>query len=353
MREDLLELAFQHDEMAELDVAERRLALRDLVLQHGDDENTSARLAEIADAIDGFGPLTSLMEDHAVTDVLINGFAEVWIERAGTVTRTEVSFPDEGALRDWIDRMLARAGARVDAARPIADARLPDGSRVHVVLPPIGPRGPLVSIRKWPRLPLTLDDLYDKGMMTRSQRDFLRAAVRDKKTLAISGGTGSGKTTVLNALLGEMPADTRVVVLEETPELRPRCAHHVSLLTRVENVEGVGTVDLADLVRASLRMRPDRIVVGEVRGEEALAALSAMSVGHEGSMVTVHARAASAVRDRLVSLTLLAGSGAGPETLRRQVDDAFDYFVHLERTSEGDRRVVEIRGTEGHDALLE
>ena len=351
MREDLLELAFQHDEMAELDPAERRLALRELLLQR-DEEDTISALTEIADAIDGFGPLTSLMEDETVTDVLVNGAGQVWVERNGKLAPAETAFRDPDGLREWIDRMLALAGGRIDAARPIADARLPDGSRMHAVLPPVAPGGPLVSIRKWPSLPLTLDELHEMGMTTAPQLEFLRGAVRDERTMAISGGTGSGKTTLLNALLGEVPTESRVVVLEETPELRPRCDHHVSLLTRGENVEGAGAIDLGDLVRASLRMRPDRIIVGEVRGAEALAALAAMSVGHEGSMVTVHARSARAAPERLVSLALLAGSGARPESLRRQISDAFDFFVHLERTAEGNRKVAEIRSSREEDRPL-
>ena len=342
MRAELLDLAFRHDEMAELDPAQRRLALRELLLQQDDSGDVGEVLAELADAIDGFGPLTCVMEDDSVTDVLINGRDEIWIETKGCLARAAVEFPDDDSLRRWIDRMLATAGVRVDAARPIGDARLRDGSRIHVVLPPVAPRGPLVSIRRWPRLALSLDDLAAFEMLTSAQTDLLRDAVAEKKTLAISGGTGTGKTTLLNALLGELPATERVVVLEETAELRPRCEHHVSLLTRADNVEGLGAIRLEDLVRASLRMRPDRIIVGEVRGAEALAALAAMSVGHEGSMVTVHARSAMAVTERLVSLALLAVSGASPAAIHRQVHDAFDLFVHLERTGDGSRKVAEI-----------
>lgn len=342
MRNELLELALRHDELAELDAAERRLALRALVVENDGPGYAAASLTELANAIDGFGPLTTLMEDEDVTDVLVNGPLEIWIERKGRLSRASPAFRDEQDLRAFIDRLLSVAGARADSSRPISDARLRDGSRIHVVLPPVAPAGPLVSIRRFPREPPTLADLIAWGMMDELQAARLRAAVDNKATMAISGGTGCGKTTLLNALLGEIADGERVVLLEETPELRPGCSHCVGLLTREVNVEGSGAVQLADLVRAALRMRPDRIVIGEVRGPEALAALAAMSVGHEGSMVTVHARSVHDVVDRLVSLALLAGGGASEESLRHQVSSAFSLFVHLERTVEGDRRISQI-----------
>ncbi len=342
MRRDLLELALRHDEIAELDAAERRLALREVLLSDDAPDDAPGCLAELADAIDGFGPLTPLMEDESVTDVLVNGASDVWVERAGKLHRADVRFEDDEDLEAFIDRTLGRAGSRVDAAKPIADARLHDGSRVHVVLPPVATHGPLVSIRRYPGVPLSLGDLVDLGALTHVGADRLRGAVAQRETIAISGGTGSGKTTLLNALLGEVQGDERVVILEETPELRPRCAHHVSLLTRDDNIEGVGAITLADLVRATLRMRPDRIVIGEVRGPEALAALAAMSVGHDGSIVTIHARSAARAADRLVSLALLASSTTSEVALRRQVDATFDLFVHVERDHTGRRRVAEI-----------
>lgn len=230
-----------------------------------------------------------------------------------------------------IDRLLGAGGARVDVSHPITDARLPDGSRIHVVLPPVSGSAPLMSIRRFPQSPFTLDSLRKAGFMSRGQAADLERAVKDRKTIAISGGTGCGKTTLLNALLGEVSDGERVVTIEETPELHPTCAHAISLLTREANVEGLGRVDQKDLVRAALRMRPDRLIIGEVRGPEAMAAIAAMSVGHTGSMVTVHARSAKDVESRLVALALQADSHPSEHSLRLEVRRCFDVFVHLHR----------------------
>ena len=342
MRPDLLELVLKHDELADLDAAERRLALRALLARDHSVNGLAPAVTELAEAIDGLGPLTSLVEDDLVSDVLVNGPHEVWAERAGSMVRTSITFPSTDELSSLIDRLLARAGARADVEHPVADARLEDGSRIHVVLPPVAPYGPLVSIRRFRKATWTLDDLMAEGMMTRREGAMLARSVKERSTIAISGGTGCGKTTLLNALLGEIDSTERVVLVEETQELRPPCEHHVSLLARAPNIEGRGALDMQALVRTALRMRPDRIVVGEVRGAEALAALAAMSVGHKGSMVTVHARSATDVVDRLVSLSLLEGSAATEASLRRQVGVAFDLFVHLDRSDNGKRKVVEI-----------
>lgn len=338
MRKDLLDLVLRHDEMADLDVAERRLALRSLLATEG----SHADVAEVANAIDGYGPLTPLMEDETVTDVLVNGTRHVWVERSGRLERTAVVFATETDLLSLIDRLLGRTGTRADAERPVADARLDDGSRIHVALPPVAPDGPLVSIRRFRQSGWAIHDLVDAGMMDERQASSLRTAVEERRTIAISGGTGCGKTSLMNALLGEVDPLDRVVLVEETQELRPACPHHVELLARAPNIEGAGAIGLDELVRAALRMRPDRIVVGEVRGREALAALAAMSVGHKGSMVTIHARSAAEVTDRFVSLALLAASGATESSLRRQVENSFDLFVHLDRALDGRRRVAEI-----------
>lgn len=336
MRSEVVDLIMERDDLAELDPAARRLALRALLCEEmGPDAAVCA--AELSDLIDGHGPLSDAMRDPAVTDILVNGPREVWIERAGCLERSDAAFADETALHAYVERVVSTSGGRVDMSRPVADARLPDGSRIHVVLPPLAPHGPIVSIRKFPSDAFTLDDLARLSMLSEPQMDALRDAVRDRRTIAISGGTGTGKTTLLNALLGEVPESERVVVIEETPELRPRCGHFVSLVARPPNVEGKGAVELRELLRASLRMRPDRIVVGEVRGPEALVALDAMSTGHEGSFVTVHARSASDVLDRLVALAM-QGSVAGVSELRARFVRAFDLVVHLERV--GGRRIV-------------
>jgi pilus assembly protein CpaF len=337
----LLDVVFGHDELAAMDAGERRLALRSLVSAEVDGSEIASTVAHLSDLIDGFGPLTELMRDDSITDVLVNGVAEVWVERSGTLEPAGVSLGDDAELRAFIDRMLGRVGARVDASHPITDARLEDGSRMHVVLPPVAPAGPMLSIRRFPRDRPGLNELVATGMLTDQIAGLLKGGVRARRTMVISGGTGTGKTTLLNALLGCIDANERIVTIEETPELRPDCSHVVSLITRAPNVEGRGTVDMSMLVRAALRMRPDRIVVGEVRGPEALDALAAMSTGHEGSMVTIHARGPRDALDRFVALGLQARSGAPERSVREQVDRAVRLVVHLERTPRG-RRVADI-----------
>ena len=336
---DLYELVLEHDDLAELDPAQRRLALRELVAAEVSEDELGSCIAHLADAIDGFGPLSKMMRDPLVTDVLVNGIEPVWVERGGSMVMTNVAFSRADELLALTDRLLSATGARADSSRPVAEARLRDGSRIHVVLPPVAPNGPLVSIRKFPATRFRLSDLVDEGMMSSGRATLLEALVRDRRSIAISGATGTGKTTLLNALLGAVPDTERVVLIEETPELRPACKHSVSLIARPPNVENRGEVTLESLVRAALRMRPERIVVGEVRGKEALAALAAMSTGHEGSMVTVHSRGPDEALERLVTLALQAGSGASELALEHQVTRALDVVVQLGRASDG-RRVL-------------
>jgi pilus assembly protein CpaF len=281
------------------------------------------------------------MRDCEVTDIMINGPREVWVERAGRLERTEATFDDHHDLRAFIDRLFGAAGNRVDTTCPVADCRLADGSRIHVVLPPIAPQGPIVSVRRFPATRFSLDDLVRAGMMSNEHATELAHAVECRRTIAITGATGTGKTTLLNALLAHVSDKERVVIIEETPELAPACPHFVCLVARSPNLEGAGAVDVSSLVRAALRMRPDRIIVGEVRGPEALAALAAMSTGHEGSMITLHARAAADAIERMVTLALQAGSGATEDSLRRQIAHAFDVLVHLEHRAH-DRRLAEV-----------
>ncbi len=333
LKQALFDRVFDNGWLAGLDPAERRLALRQLLApEERTREDAGAAVAEVADDIDGYGPLTEVLGRPGVTDVLVNGPNEVWVEQDGNLIDAGVGWSDSGTLRDFVDRILARSGASVDPGRPIADARLPDGARIHVVLPPIAPGGPLVSIRRFPSVRFTLEDLVDSGMLGRDQAGHLADLVDERVGIAISGATGSGKTTLLNALLALVGTNERVVTIEETPELGPFSSHVVSLVTRPANVEGAGAVDLEALVRASLRMRPDRIVVGEVRGAEAIAALAAMATGHEGSMITIHARSASEAPERLAELGCVS-----EDRVRR----AIGAFVHLDRTGRG-RRVQEI-----------
>ncbi|HEV2756962.1 MAG TPA: ATPase, T2SS/T4P/T4SS family [Actinomycetota bacterium] len=338
----LFERVLDNDWLADLDPAHRRLAVRELLTpEERAAQGAAAAVAEVADHVDGYGPLTELMARPGVTDVLVNGPDDVWVEEDGELRATGAAWPDEDALRSFVDRLLASAGAGVDPAHPVADARLPDGARVHVVLPPIAPCGPLVSIRRFPSVRYTLDDLVDRRMLGAAEAERLAGLVAARAGIAISGATGSGKTTLLNALVSLVGPSERVVTLEETPELGPFETHVVSLVTRPPNLEGRGAVDLDTLVRASLRMRPNRIVVGEVRGSEAAAALAAMATGHAGSMITLHARSASDAPARLASLAAAGTPGADPAGIEDRVRRAIGAFVHVGR-SNGTRRVEAI-----------
>ena len=342
MKDRLLEaIIAERDDVADLDPAERRLALRSVVIDAVGEKLAPSLLTELADSIDGFGPIAALMRDDAVTDVWVNGPFDVWVERAGRTERSAAEWSSEADLRAFIDRWLGEAGVHADASYPIADGCLPDGSRVHVVLPPVAPNGPLISIRRWPRRRYLLDDLVRLGTLDGGRAEELRAAVAERKSIAVSGGTGAGKTTLLNALLPLVGDNERIVLIEELKELRPDRVHVVSLVARPPNVEGKGTIGLGTLVRAALRMRPDRIVVGEVRGPEALDALAAMSTGHEGSMITLHARSAADAIERMITLAMSSPAAPGEEMLRRRVVDALDLVVHLERVP-GGRVVAEV-----------
>lgn len=341
MTRELLQLVSEKTELASLDPAARRLAMRTLLRDSSGADPSPRSVAELSDWIDGFGPLTSLMNDPLVTDVLVNGVDEVWVERRGELEPTDVRFTDLTELVDLVDRLCGSANVRVDASHPIADGRLQDGSRVHVVLPPVSGRGPTLSIRRFPQKPFGLDELVGRGLLAGCEAEQLRTAVLERRNIVISGATGVGKTTLANALLGCVPPSERVVLIEETAELRPGCAHWISLLTRQANVEGSGEIDQLSLMRAALRMRPDRIVVGEVRGAEAYAALQAMSTGHEGSLCTIHARCAGDAFDRFVELARLFPSAASEDALRRKAERACDVVVHVGKEA-GRRRVLEI-----------
>lgn len=340
-RAQLLDLLRGREDLADLDAAERRLALRSVVGTASGGEAGSPRVSDLADWIDGFGPLTSLMSDPDVSDILLNGPHEVWVERSGVLEAHPPIFESAAELADLLERLLADAGARVDTSAPIGDGRLHDGSRMHVVLPPVAAVGALVSIRRFPSKAFTLDDLVERGFVTADEADVLQRCVIDRRSIAIGGATGTGKTTLANALLGCISDDERVVVIEETRELAPTCSHWVSMVTRPPNVEGAGALDQSDLLRAALRMRPDRIVVGEVRGAEAAIALQAMSTGHEGSVLTLHTRSAADAVERLVDLALMAPAAPSENTLRRQATRALDVVVQVGRCGP-DRRVTEI-----------
>jgi pilus assembly protein CpaF len=307
------------------------------------DRATQARVAELImrEAV-GLGPLEDLLADPAVEEVMVNGHERVYVERAGRIERTDVSYPSEQALRDAIERILTPLGRRVDELSPMADARLEDGSRVHVVIPPLAVDGPSLSIRRFTAVRPDPDQLVELGTLTAELRDELGAAVSARRSLLISGGTGSGKTTLLNALSAFVDPDERVITIEDAAELRLRQPHVVRLESRPANVEDRGLVTIRDLLRNALRMRPDRIVIGEVRGAEALDLLMALNTGHEGALSTVHANSPEDALRRIETLALMAGVGLPHEAIREQLGRGFDLVVHIARLSDGSRRVVEV-----------
>jgi pilus assembly protein CpaF len=299
-------------------------------------------VARVAERSFGLGPLEPLLRDPSVEEVMVNGAGPVWVERAGRLEQTAVRFASAAALRDVIERILAPLGRRVDEAEPLCDARLPDGSRVNVVIPPLAPDGPILTVRRFRARGLTADDLVAAGTWEPPLRDLLARAVRARLSVLVSGGTGSGKTTTLNALSSFVPADERIVTVEDTLELRLQQPHVVRLEARPANVEGRGEVTIRRLVRNALRMRPDRIVVGEVRGGEALDMLAAMTTGHDGSLSTIHAGSPEEALRRLETLALMAGVGLPHAAIREQVADALDLVVHQARLADGTRRVVAV-----------
>jgi pilus assembly protein CpaF len=299
-------------------------------------------VARVAERSFGLGPLEALLRDPAVNELMFNGVEPVWVERGGRLERTDVRFASAAELRDAIERILAPLGRRVDEAEPLCDARLPDGSRVNVVIAPLAPDGPILTVRRFRARGMSPEDLVAAGTWEPPLRDLLARAVRARLSILVSGGTGSGKTTTLNALSSFVPAGERIVTVEDTLELRLRQPHVVRLEARPPSVEGRGEVTIRHLVRNALRMRPDRIVVGEVRGGEALDMLAAMTTGHDGSLSTVHAGSPEEALRRLETLALMAGVGLPHAAIREQVADALDLVVHQARLPDGTRRVVAV-----------
>ena len=290
----------------------------------------------------GLGPIEPLMQDPTVSDILINGPHNVFIERRGKLERTPVIFRDNAHLLQVIERIVSAVGRRVDESSPMVDARLADGSRVNAIIPPLALDGPVVSIRRFAVDPLKMNDLIDLGTMTPALGEFINAAIRARLNLLISGGTGSGKTTLLNVLSNAIPDTERIVTIEDSAELQLQQQHVVRLETRPPNVEGVGAVAQRDLVRNALRMRPDRIVVGEVRGPEVLDMLQAMNTGHDGSLSTVHANSTRDALSRLETMILLSGIALPVRAMRDYIAAALDMMVHLSRLSDGTRKVVRV-----------
>jgi pilus assembly protein CpaF len=297
---------------------------------------------EIADDILGYGPLEPYLRDDSVTEVMVNNFDRIYIERGGKIEKTRTAFVDDAHLMRIIDKIVSQVGRRIDESSPMVDARLPDGSRVNAIIPPLALRGPTLTIRKFSRDPYTMDDLIEFGSVSAKAAHFLSACVKGKLNVLISGGTGSGKTTMLNALSAFVPGDERIVTIEDAAELQLQQDHVITLESRPANIEGKGEVRIRELVRNSLRMRPDRIIVGEVRGPETLDMLQAMNTGHEGSLTTIHANSPRDALSRVETLVLTAGLDLPLRAIREQTASAFDLLVQITRLVDGSRRITHI-----------
>ena len=351
------------DSLTRLDQDTARERIRQFILEIVEREKTplalserEALIGEILDELFGLGPLEPLLADPAVSDILVNGSQNVYVERRGLLERTDVTFDDDAHLMRIIDRIVSRIGRRVDESSPMADARLMDGSRVNVIIPPLSLDGPLVSIRRFGTDPLTADNLVENDSLTSEMLKLLSAAVEGKLNILISGGTGSGKTTLLNVLSAFIPEQERITTIEDAAELQLKQAHVVRLETRPPNIEGKGAILQRQLVMNALRMRPDRIVVGEVRGEEALDMLQAMNTGHEGSLTTVHANTPRDALSRLETMVSMANVSLPDKAIRQQIASAFELVVQVSRLPDGSRKVTtisEITGMEGPTVTMQ
>ena len=347
---DLEKLLFMEDTRA-------RQTLLTLILQLVSEQGVPfsaserERLAnEVLDEVFGLGPLEPLLKDPTVNDILVNTYESVYVERGGVLEKTNVSFKDNTHLMHIIDKIVSSVGRRVDESAPMVDARLADGSRVNIIIPPLAVDGPILSIRRFGTTPLTADDLLSYGEYTPQMLDILQKAVKARLNIVISGGTGSGKTTLLNVLSGFISERERIVTIEDSAELQLKQAHVVRLECRPPNVEGKGGVRQRELVINALRMRPDRIVVGEVRGEEALDMLQAMNTGHDGSVTTVHANSPRDALSRIETMCMMANLNLPEKAVRQQIAAAIQLIVQISRLSDGSRRithVTEITGSSG------
>jgi pilus assembly protein CpaF len=290
----------------------------------------------------GYGPLERLLSDESVSEIMVNGPHRIWVERQGRLYETALRFNDDSHLRRIINKMVAQVGRRIDESSPMVDARLPDGSRVNAVIPPLSLSGPLVTIRKFHQKRFDLDELVRIGTVSREAVDFLTRCIQAELNVVISGGTGSGKTTLLNALSARIPDADRIVTIEDAAELQLNQRHVLRLEGRPKNIEGEGEISIRDLVRNSLRMRPDRIIVGEVRGAESLDMLQAMNTGHDGSLTTVHANAPRDALSRIETMVLMAGFELPLRAIRGQISSALDLIIQLDRLEDGSRRVTSI-----------
>lgn len=337
------------DRLTSMTRSDMRIAIEQILTQFMEEERVviTSRdkehlLTQIIDESVGFGPLEPLLNDESITEILINGYDEVYIEKNGQLKKTNVQFRDEEHVRHIIDRVVAPVGRRIDESSPMVDARLPDGSRLNAVIPPISLDGTLVSIRKFTHDPYTMNDLVNFASFSKQMSRFLQSVVKAKANILISGGTGSGKTTLLNALSRSIPPQERVITVEDSAELKLDRPNVVGLESRPPNTEGEGEITIRDLVRNALRMRPDRIVVGEVRGPEAFDMLQAMNTGHEGSLTTVHANSPVDAIRRLEGMIVMAGMELPSEVIREYIVGALDFIIQIERLQDGQRKMISI-----------
>lgn len=311
-------------------------------------------IEEVLDEVFGLGPLEPLLKDPAISDILVNGFDNVYIERGGQLQETNVRFKDQAHVRMIIDRIVSNVGRRIDDSSPIVDARLPDGSRVCAVIPPLSLIGPVLTIRRFGKKLLSTEDLTKNETFTTGMLDFLSACVEARLNIVVSGGSGAGKTTLLNTLSRFIPEEERIVTIEDTAELQMQQEHVVRLETRPVNIEGAGAINQRDLVINALRMRPDRIIVGECRGPEALDMMQAMNTGHDGSMTTTHANSSRDAFSRLETMVMMASQHIPDKVIRQMLASAIHLVVHIARLSDGTRRVVNISEVAGveHDQVF-
>jgi len=313
-------------------------------------------LEQITDEIIGLGPLEALLRDETVTEIMVNGPRQVYVERHGRIELSDSVFQNYDHVMRIIDRIIAPLGRRIDESSPMVDSRLMDGSRINAIIPPLSLVGPVITVRKFAVSPLTVDDLIRNGTSTPEMFDFLQACVQARLNIFVSGGTGSGKTTTLNVISSFIPTDERIITIEDAAELQLRQEHVVTLESRPANIEGRGAIPIRELVRNALRMRPDRIIVGEVRGGEALDMLQAMNTGHDGSMSTGHANSPRDMLARLETMVLMAGVDLPLRAIREQVASGVDLIVHQARLKDGTRRIVnitEVQGMEGETIVLQ